>query len=63
MPTEYPSSFSRGRRWKIGLDLAVRTVLVCAVVVMVNFIGTQFFHRFYLSSRTRVQLALIARHP
>ena len=57
MPNEPQPSFSRGRRWKIGLDVAVRTVLVCAVVVMVNFLGAQFFHRFYLSSQTRVQLS------
>jgi hypothetical protein len=57
MPKENQPSFSSGRRWKIGLDVAVRTVLVCAVVVMVNFLGAQFFHRFYLSSQTRVQLS------
>ena len=57
MPNENQPSFSRGRRWKIGLDLAVRTVLVCAVVVMMNFLGAQFFHRFYLSSQTRVHLS------
>ena len=50
-------SFSRGSRWKIGLDLAVRTVLVGAVLVMVNYLGAQFFQRFYLSSQTRVQLS------
>ncbi len=57
MPNESQPSFSRSRRWKIGFDLAVRTVLVCAVVVMVNFLGAQFFYRFYLSSQTRIQLA------
>jgi hypothetical protein len=57
MPNESQPSFSRSRRWKIGFDLAVRTVLVCAVVVMANFLGAQFFYRFYLSSQTRIQLA------
>ena len=50
-------SFSRGSRWKIGLDLAARTVLVGAVLVMVNYLGAQFFQRFYLSSQTRIQLS------
>ena len=59
MPTDSPSqpSFSPGRRWKIGLDMAVRTALVLAVVVMVNYLGAFFFGRFYLSSQTRVQLS------
>jgi ABC-type uncharacterized transport system involved in gliding motility auxiliary subunit len=37
--------------------MVMRTALVCAVVVMLNFLGAQFFHRFYLSSQTRVQLS------
>jgi ABC-type uncharacterized transport system involved in gliding motility auxiliary subunit len=57
MPDDNQPSFSSGRRWKIGLDVAVRTVLVCMTVVMVNFLGAQFFYRFYLSSQTRVQLS------
>ena len=50
-------SFSPGRRWKIGLDVVVRTALVLAVVVMVNYLSAHFFGRFYLSSQTRIQLA------
>ena len=59
MPTDPKSNpvFRRGRRWKIGFDVLVRTLLVLAVVVMVNYLGAQFFHRFYLSSQTRVQLS------
>ena len=59
MPTDPKSqpSFSPGRRWKIGLDVVVRTALVLAVVVMVNYLGARFFGRFYLSSQTRIQLA------
>jgi hypothetical protein len=59
MPTTPKSqpSFSPGRRWKIGFDVAVRTALVLAVVVMVNYLGARFFGRFYLSTQTRVQLA------
>jgi ABC-type uncharacterized transport system involved in gliding motility auxiliary subunit len=59
MPTDPKSqpSFSPGRRWKIGLDVVVRTALVLAVVVMVNYLSAHFFGRFYLSSQTRIQLA------
>jgi hypothetical protein len=59
MPTDPKPqpSFSPGRRWKIGLDVVVRTVLVLAVVVMVNYLGAHFFGRFFLSSQTRVELS------
>ncbi|MGA3282952.1 MAG: GldG family protein [Verrucomicrobiota bacterium] len=59
MPTPSPKqpSFSPRHRWKIGFDVVVRTALVLAVVVMVNYLGAQFFHRFYLSSQTRVELS------
>jgi len=50
-------SFSPGRRWKIGFNVVVRTVLVLAVVVMVNYLGGLFTKRFYLSSQTRVELS------
>lgn len=50
-------SFSPARRFKIGFDVLLRTVLVLAVVVMVNYLGAQFYHRFYLSSQTRVALS------
>ena len=56
LPKPQPS-FSPGRRWKIGFDVVVRTLLVLAVVLMVNFIGARFFGRFYLSSQTRVKLS------
>jgi len=39
------------------LDITVRTALVLAVVVMLNYLGAKFFHRFYLSSQTRVALS------
>ena len=37
--------------------MVVRTALVVAVVVMVNYLASQFFQRFYLSTQTRVQLS------
>jgi hypothetical protein len=59
MPTDISkqSSFSRGRRWAIGVNLLTRTALVLAVAVMINYLGAQFSHRFYLSKQTRVQLS------
>jgi len=52
-----PPSFTPLRRWRIGFDLTLRTLLVLAVIVMINYLGAQFFTRFYLSSQTRVQLS------
>jgi ABC-2 type transport system permease protein len=56
---KFSSSFSPGRRWKIGFDVLLRTALVLAVVVMVNYLGTRpfLFRRFYLSPQTSVQLS------
>jgi hypothetical protein len=50
-------SFSPARRFRIGFDVLLRTVLVLAVVVMVNYLGSRFYHRFYLSSQTQVALS------
>ncbi len=50
-------SFSPGNRWKIGLDAVLRTVLVLAVAVMLNYLGAKFYHRFYLSPQTNVTLS------
>lgn len=52
-----PPSFSTSRRWKIGLDVAVRTLLVVAVIVMANYLGSLFSRPIYLSSQTRIHLA------
>src|ERR1017187_2710325 len=57
MRNKIQPSFSLRHRWKIAFDVVVRTALVLAVVVMVNYLGAQFFHRFYLSSQTRVELS------
>jgi hypothetical protein len=57
MAAKSQPSFSPGRRWKIGLDVVVRTVLVLAVVVMVNYLGAKFYGRFYLSSQTQTKLS------
>ncbi|HEV2330310.1 MAG TPA: Gldg family protein [Verrucomicrobiae bacterium] len=50
-------SFSPARRWKIGLDVFVRSLLVLAVIVMVNYIGGLFSKQFFLSPQTGVKLS------
>ena len=50
-------SFSAANRWNIGFDVVLRAALVLAVAVMVNFLGAKFYHRFYLSQQTRVELS------
>ena len=52
-----PPSFSRAQRWKNIFDRTLRTLLVLAVVVMVNYLGAKFSQRCYLSSQTGVQLS------
>ncbi|HEX7617272.1 MAG TPA: GldG family protein [Verrucomicrobiae bacterium] len=46
-------SFSPGRRWKIGFDVVLRTALVLAVVVMMNYLGAKMFGRYFLSSQAQ----------
>jgi hypothetical protein len=50
-------SFSAASRWQIGFDVVLRTALVLAVVVMVNYLGGRFYHRFFLSAQTSVKLS------
>jgi hypothetical protein len=50
-------SFSPGHRWKIAFDLLLRTLVVLAVVVMLNYIGGLFSKQFFLSAQTRVKLS------
>lgn len=55
--THYKKSFSRWKRWGFGLNLVIRTALVLAVVVMVNYLGARWYQRFYLNSATRMNLS------
>src|SRR6266498_2174718 len=57
MATEPQPSFSPRRKWRIGLDVLVRTVVVLAVVIMVNYLSGQYFRRFFLSSQTQMPLS------
>jgi hypothetical protein len=59
MPNDptYKISFSSVRRWRIGFDLLLRTACVLSIVLMANFISAKFYHRFFLSSDTRVKLS------
>jgi gliding motility-associatede transport system auxiliary component len=55
--SKFSPSFSPRRRWKIGLDTALRTILVLAVIVMANYLGSTFSRQFYLSPHTRIHLS------
>ena len=57
MPTQFKPSFSRHRKWRFGFDAALRTAVVFAVVVMVNYLGRRYYHRQFLSEQTRIQLS------
>lgn len=52
-----PTSYSPAGRFRIALDVTVRTLLVVAVMVMLNYLGAQFFRAFYLSSQTNTPLS------
>lgn len=56
-PKPSPPSFSTLRRWKIGLDVVLRTLLVLAVIVMVNYLGSIFSRQIFLSPQTAIKLA------
>lgn len=55
--TKSRPSFSVTNRWGIGFDKVLRTLLVIAVMGMVNYLAVKHFHRFYLSSQTRMALS------
>src|SRR5512135_523616 len=50
-------SFSPYRKWGIGLHVALLALVVLSVVVMVNYISHDYFLRFHLSTRTRIELS------
>ncbi len=49
-------SFTPRRKWSIGLNVLLSTVLVVAVIVMANYLSHESFLRVYLSRQTRVRL-------
>jgi ABC-type uncharacterized transport system involved in gliding motility auxiliary subunit len=59
MPNDPQSkpSFSVARKWSIGLNVVLLTIFVFAVVVMVNYLSRDYFYRFHVDSRTRLQLS------
>src|SRR2546423_14236650 len=50
-------SFSRWRKWSIGLNVALIILVVFSVVLMVNYLSGHYSTRFFLSSRVRHELS------
>jgi hypothetical protein len=50
-------SFSPARKWSIGFNVFLIILLVLAVVVMVNFLSREYYFRWALSTRARIELA------
>jgi hypothetical protein len=50
-------SFTTRRKWGVGFDVVVRTLVVVAVLVMLNHLAAVFFHRQYLSAATQTDLS------
>lgn len=57
MASDSNPSFSVGRKWSIGFDVILRSAVVLAVVVMLNYLSGHYFERRYLSAHTRVELS------
>ena len=57
MAPEPKPSFSRHRKWRVGFDAVLRTAVVFAVVVMVNYLANRYYHRQFLSEQTRIHLS------
>src|ERR1039457_6212655 len=49
-------SFSPYRKWGIALHVVLLVLVVLSVVVMVNYLSHDYFLRFHLSTRTRIEL-------
>jgi ABC-type uncharacterized transport system len=54
-------SFSRRRKWTIGFNVLLATVVVFMVVVMLNYASRDLYGRFHWSSLTRAELAPLTR--
>ncbi len=50
-------SFSGAKRWVIRLQVLVAVLALFAVVVMLNYLGRDYFYRFHLSSLKKNQLS------
>src|SRR5215510_4167168 len=46
-------SFSRWRKWSIGLNVILIILVVFSVVVMVNYLSRDYFTRFHLSTTSK----------
>lgn len=49
-------SFSPRRRWAIGMDVLLRTMVVVVVVGMVNYLAGRYYQRLHLGSESRTEL-------
>jgi hypothetical protein len=55
-PDSQPS-FPPSRKWRIGFQVLFVTLLILSVVVMVNYLSREYFLRFHVSTRTKLELA------
>lgn len=55
-------SFTPRRKWGVGVDITIRTLVVLAVLVMINHLAAVFFHREHLSSATKDELTPLTKN-
>jgi hypothetical protein len=50
-------SFSRGKKWSIGFNVVLAVIIVFALAIMANYLSGRYFHRFFTSTQTRIELS------
>ena len=50
-------SFSAGRKWSMSLNALVTSVIVLALVLMINYLAARHFGRMSLSNSSRIELS------
>ena len=51
------TSFSPGQRWRIILNVLASSLAALAVVILANYLGGEWYHRFHCSSRAGSELS------
>src|ERR1051325_6784446 len=57
MPEKRKATFSRGRKWGIGVQVGFIILVIFSIVVMVNYLSGAYFHRFHWASAREIELS------
>lgn len=56
-PKPNPPSFSKSRKWLIGLNVGIAIIALLALVVMANYLAARYYTRIPWTSRKQISLA------